>query len=485
MSEHEECGRPSNLPDGKDKELDSGTGYESACEGLTTQRRKMSSESEDDQKKEKKKRRKDKDREKQDGEPSKTKVKSKKDTGDKYRERDGFLEHDWEQNKTFKTFFIEPTEESKHIHIMEIARTLHSIKITNYTELKTAGKNRYKITFSNPRHAENLINSKILTETFKYRIYVPSMFKQTIGVVRDIPPSLPDEEIFEKLESERVKITKVERIQKMVKGKLVPTYSVKIFAEGEKLPKEVSIFGIPRVVDVFIFPLKYCLRCLRYGHRVKACKSGQTRCYVCANPEHEGNTCTSLDVRCFHCAGSHKAFDVNCKERFRQDNINKSMAYNKLTFSEAEKRYPRQTQTEIRLQSNEDFPPIDSNKENIQAEINWSGKNTHENPTEKYITKSELEKIVNSLKMELVKQLNMNKLISKIKQIAGQIDVAINTDKPTKTNNVQVLKNISEQLNEIINPEFLKPSTDPNPTQVNPTSLKPSINPRITQPNKH
>lgn len=494
-----EFGRSSGLVDDTDQELDSGTGYESASDGVLSLRRKMSSDGEDDQKKGRKKRKKDKDREKQNGDSEKDKIgKTKMDVSEKYKERDGFLEDGWEKNKLFTTFFIEPTDPTTNIHVMELARTLHNIKITNYTELKTAGKNRYRITFANPKHAENLINSKILKETFKYKIYVPAMFKETIGVVRDIPPSIPEQEILEKLESERINIKKVERIQKMEKGKLVPTYSVKIYAEGDKLPREVIIFGIPKIVEVYLFPVKFCYKCLRYGHRVKACKSGQQRCYICANGDHEGKDCKSLDLRCFHCGGSHKAFDVNCKERIRQENINKSMAYNKLTFNEAEKRYPRKSQTEIRLQSNEEFPPItDKSDEAIPQETNWNPKaqqdtnpnskpnvqesqtqtytnnknksNTQEITEEKYITKVELEQIVNSLKMEMIKQLNMNKMITKIKQIKDKIDKTISNKKDNKqTNNSdEILKQISDQLQEIVNPTFLKPNENPLITQPN------------------
>lgn len=92
-----------------------------------------------------------------------------------------------------------------------------------------------------------------------------------------------------------------------------------------------------------------------------------------------------------------------------------------------------------------------------------------ESNTEQYITKSELEQIVNSLKMELVKQLNMNKMISKIKQIKEQIDKTINNaGTSTHNNGENVLKQISDQLQEIVNPAFLKNNE----------------NPRIVQPDK-
>lgn len=306
----------------------SGTGYESASDASVNNRRKKES-SDDEQKNERKK--------------LKKEQQNKKDKN-KYSERisdkDKLFDDEWTRNKTYKTFFLEPTDEKQKLHIMEVAKLLHNIKITNYTELKPAGKFRYKITFNNPRHAENLINSKILTETYKYKIYVPKMYQETIGVIRNIPPTITDQELLDNLESNRIKITKVERIQKMQNNKLVPTYSIKIYAEGEKLPQEIKIFNLPYKVEVYLFPLKFCYKCLRYGHKTKACKSQQVRCYNCSLGEHEGADCRSLDVRCFHCKEPHKAFDKTCKERSRQDNIRKAMAYNKLSFDEAVRMYP-------------------------------------------------------------------------------------------------------------------------------------------------
>lgn len=155
----------------------------------------------------------------------------------------GLLGDGWKHNKVFKTFILEPenlpNDENpiKLLHIMEIAKLLRSIKI-NYQELVQAGRNRFKITFANPRHAENLINSKILTNDYKYKISVPTMYKETIGVIRNVPPTISEKDLHANLESERIKITNVERIKKLQKKDLVPTYSIKIYAEGEKLPRD-------------------------------------------------------------------------------------------------------------------------------------------------------------------------------------------------------------------------------------------------------
>lgn len=102
----------------------------------------------------------------------------------------GLLDDGWQKNTAFKTFFIEPKDDkTKPLHIMEIAKLLNNIKVDNYTDLNKAGKNRFKITFGNPKHAENLINSKILTEQFNYKVFVPTMFRETIG---NVPPSMSE-----------------------------------------------------------------------------------------------------------------------------------------------------------------------------------------------------------------------------------------------------------------------------------------------------
>lgn len=463
------------------------TGYESATE--SNLRRKMEELNTDGIKAPKKlkiehgtnkteKRNKEKNKEK-----DKNKDKSKNENNG-----NGLFGDGWQKNRVFKTFMIEPKDEtSEPIHVMEIARLLRNIKIT-YQELVKAGKNRFKITFANPRHAEQLINSQVLIDDFKYKIFVPTMFKETIGVIRNVPPSIPESEILANLESERIKITKVERIKKLQKKDLVPTYAIKIYAEGEKLPRQVRIYDLPYDVDCYVFPMKCCVKCVRYGHSFKACKSPKVRCYNCSNEGHEGQDCKSLNVSCWHCKEGHKAFDISCRERNRQDNIRKAMAYNKLTFVEAAKLYPIQSRVQYRIQDNSEFPSLtqpeiqsvntqtpemlkfsSNHNQNTQNQpINNSQKNSYtENrnnmmPTD-YITKSELDQIVNKLKVEIVKQLNVTKLITKIKEIQESIvqNITKSNEENNQTNNHNLLITISQQLNDIINPEILRNSKPP------------------------
>lgn len=466
---------------------DSLTGYESANEG--TLRRKMDDTTANENVSNKKPKM-DNDRNKTDKKKDKPKDKNKN------KDANGGLFGDgWQKNRVFKTFIMEPKEDAtKQIHIMEIAKLLTNIKIT-YQELVQAGRNRFKITFANPRHAEQLINSKVLTDDYKYRIFVPTMYQETIGVIRNVPPSISESELLANIVTERLKIKKVERIMKLQKKDLVPTYSVKIFVEGEKLPREVKIYGLDYEVDCYIFPMKCCVRCVRYGHFTKACKAAKVRCYNCSNEGHEGQDCKSLNMICIHCKNEHKAFDPDCKERLRQDNIRKAMAYNKLSFMEAAKLYPVRSEVQLRLQDTNEFPELSPPENQTENNINTETVNntytnnktstdihktqqqviipnkslnntqtTHRQDSNEYITKAELEKIVNTLKVEIIKQLNITKIINKIKQIQETIvkNITKANEENSKLDNRQILINISNQLNELVNPEILQQSKPPD-----------------------
>lgn len=255
-------------------DTDSGTGYESTLESYVGLRRKMESSDEENKNGTKKPKKEKLLNRLQEKKRNKTKNKAnlRNMTGNT-ENNNTEKENNWQTNKTYKTFFMEPNEEnSKHIHIMEMARILHALKITEYSELKPAGRARYKITFNNPRHAEKLINCHILKESYNYKIYVPNMLKETIGVLRNIPPTIPNDEILNNLKDQSLPILKVERIMKLnrnsdnTENPLIATYSVKIYLEGQTLPKEVKIYGIPTRVEVYVFPLRYCKKCCRYGY---------------------------------------------------------------------------------------------------------------------------------------------------------------------------------------------------------------------------
>lgn len=430
----------------------------------------------------------------------------------------------WVKNTVFTTFFIEretdeqtPTRKyqnskDQYPHPMEVAKMLMNIKVDNYKEMKAVGRGRFQLTFHKPRDAEQLINSKLLTEEFKFKVYVPARFKQTIGVVRDVAKSLTEDDILKNMYSGNIKIEKVERIMKKTSEmNLVPTYSIKIYAKGQHLPKSVEIYGVNAHCEAYVFPLRICYKCWRYGHSKKFCKANSVKCCKCGL-EHDEEECETEVLKCINCGGAHKASDKNCPERDRQDKIRIEMAENKTSFFEAEQKYPRKKKSvQSRLNSNKDYPSLSNrNTENDNTDWNYKNKdatseggsssNVRTGTLSNNLTKgsegnwkwsrggflrdksnrniqqnkfpqpekieeiphifnpnpyatTEIERLAHQIKQELIAQFNLTGIVEKIQAI--QSTILKNTDKTETIEQDLLLINISNQLDSIINPEIL------------------------------
>lgn len=399
---------------------------------------------------------------------------------------DGQYIDNWTKNTIYTTFIIEKkkkdgngtekeyNQKEKYPHPMEVAKMLQNIGVKNYREMKSVGRGRFQITYDKPREAEQLINSKLLTDEFGYTVFVPGRFKESIGVVRNVPPTLNEDEILNNISSGNIQIQKVERInRKVADNKFTPTYSIKIYAKGQHLPDSIMIYGIPARCEPYIFPLKVCNKCWRFGHVERFCKSQNPRCNNCGN-EHTEKECQNETTTCVNCKGEHKANDKECPERRRQDKIRVDMAVNKTSFFEATKKYPRNniSTVQYRLESEKQFPslpeienetlsknfaqPRKDKKKNIQqkytfpqAEIIPEPQHTfEENPHRT----SEIERITQHIKEEIIKQLNLKNIVDKIKAI--QNNISQNTQKTDTIEQDLLIINISNELNAIINPEI-------------------------------
>lgn len=140
---------------------------------------------------------------------------------------DGKYDDQWIKNPHYTTFIIEKeTKENeakdkekpiKYPHPMEVAKMLKNIGVTKYNNMKSVGRGRFQISFDKPRDAEQMLNSEILKKDFGFSIFVPMRFKQSIGVVRDVPPSITEQEVKENIVcSNNIKVSNVERIKKKV-----------------------------------------------------------------------------------------------------------------------------------------------------------------------------------------------------------------------------------------------------------------------------
>ena len=76
-----------------------------------------------------------------------------------------------------------------------------------------------------------------------------------------------------------------------------------------------------------------------YGHTRKNCK-GKEKCFNCAEDCHlkdslENNDEYPCTTKCFYCKNNHKTTSKNCPEYNRQKNIKQLMAFENITFFDA------------------------------------------------------------------------------------------------------------------------------------------------------
>lgn len=321
----------------------------------------------------------------------------------------------WIQNNQHDVLFIEPIEIKEGeilLEPMEVGKFLHDAGLDQFQELKRAGQYRYKLMYKKPKHAEKILNATQILKQKNYKATIPKMLLETTGIVKNVPTSFTEKEIYQNMISDK-KITKIERIKKRKdpkdpKSNLVNTRSVKITVEGPELPRTVSLYGVFEKPEIYIYPVRICTKCWRLGHKEKACKSRKT-CIRCG--EYDTDEHTGCDkTKCRNCGGNHIPTLKNCPERVRMEHINVAMTVNKMTFHDAEQLYPKpniKTSNKYALlESTVEFPQMEqpsttnkqfrqvnktvSNKLDYRQIIQTMTNKEHQNPTKK--TKPEIRK---------------------------------------------------------------------------------------------
>lgn len=118
---------------------------------------------------------------------------------------------------------------------------------------------------------------------------------------------------------------------------ITPTKLVEIKFLSPKLPENLCIFKVIHAVSPSIRSPVQCIRCLRFGHTQKFCRSKQ-RCSHCSGFDHGIDTCKSrlsTAPQCFYCNLNHIASDRSCSEWSKQKEIKRIMAVENKSFAEA------------------------------------------------------------------------------------------------------------------------------------------------------
>ncbi|XP_043481279.1 uncharacterized protein LOC122510579 [Leptopilina heterotoma] len=159
---------------------------------------------------------------------------------------------------------------------------------------------------------------------------------------------MPVEEILQNIEKmnphgKNIKVINAIRFNRKTtndKGDVtyVPTNTVLLTFQGTTLSNRVTIYKSIANVRPYIPDPRMCLKCYRFRHIAKQCRSNP-RCSKCGDrsPHDDSNKCpidSSAPV-CVNCGGSHYPSSKTCPEFVFQKEIRLAATTHKMSFNEA------------------------------------------------------------------------------------------------------------------------------------------------------
>lgn len=117
---------------------------------------------------------------------------------------------------------------------------------------------------------------------------IPSSLIYSLGVIR-LDPCVSDDDFWDGLEC-CYEIIESRRITIKRDNTILPTKLVELKFRSSKLPEMLSIFKVIHHVSPSIRSPVQCIRCLRFGHTQKYCRSKE-RCSHCGEYNHFIDTC--------------------------------------------------------------------------------------------------------------------------------------------------------------------------------------------------
>lgn len=299
---------------------------------------------------------------------SSQRIQQKKDTGP--NQRNGQISESWNS----EVVYLEATEpeQNNYGHPVEVGKALTDKGIRKIKDIQQIGRFRFKITFETAKEATPLVLTNL--EDVGLRIYVPHIEKEIIGLAKGVPLRYSEAEIFENLQvaGEVISVERMKR--KSNQGNLVDTKMVRIKFKGKALPETAVLYGWRFVPELYIFPMKQCKNCWRFGHKTGACRKN-TKCANCGNT-HDSEVECAEQTSCLNCGGNHRSDDRRCPERKKQMKVNEAVQKRRITQQEANellaRRDPRHENQFDLLRRYEEFPELAEDNEHEMTNA-WRG----------------------------------------------------------------------------------------------------------------
>lgn len=218
--------------------------------------------------------------------------------------------------------FVEPLDYGKDIpnHPAVLGRAFYEAGFRKAKEIKKIGKFRYRIDLETKEDYRLL--QRIDLRQMNLKLFVPGAQKETTCFVAGVPLDFGEEELLQNTAAVTgEKIKKVERMKrKDQEGNLINTENLKILVEGKKVPRAFKIFSAPFKASLFIFPVRQCQGCWKYGHSTVKCRSKRS-CQNCGELHDQATNECPNQPKCINCKKDHGAASKNCPERRRRQQL--------------------------------------------------------------------------------------------------------------------------------------------------------------------
>lgn len=226
---------------------------------------------------------------------------------------------------------------------MKIAKDIFDLHLSDIKNIKNKGLNRIAVEFVSFKAANQFIKSKKLSDK-GYEVFIPYNFVTCKALVREVDLDL-SEDILKTFFVANAEILSIKRMNRKClkdnKIEYIPTGTCLFTFKGTFIPREVRYCGMGMRTAIYVSPVTQCFSCLRYGHTKKNCK-GKERCFNCGQEKHmseqekgEDQTLYTCETKCLFCKGDHRSTNKKCPEYQRQINIKKLMAFENLTYQDA------------------------------------------------------------------------------------------------------------------------------------------------------
>lgn len=232
------------------------------------------------------------------------------------------------------------------VNNIKIARDIFNLNLIDVKKINNKGLNRIAIEFNNAQAANNMVKNQTLKEK-GYKIFIPFNFVSCKGICRQVDSDISEEELLKcasagSYAGHKVEILSVKRLNRKIINDsdksfvYEPTGTVLFTFKGVVLPNSVKFYHLERPIQIYVPPVTQCYKCLRFGHTNNNCR-GREKCFNCGGEEKhtKDNTSYSCKTQCYYCKEDHKSNSKKCPEYTRQKNIKELMAYENVTFYDA------------------------------------------------------------------------------------------------------------------------------------------------------